>query len=320
MAKVLIYGAVAIGSLMACLLSCGRGGQPEDEIALLGRRSHIEAIQKSGLAFRSSEGQEIFRFRNCFFSSNQLRGSGFAPDLVLITVKTTGLAQVGEEIRSSGLLEGELKDSQFVLLMNGMGNVERLGLFGRKVFQGITSTGVVLSGPGQIELRGRGKTVIEVGLDEGISQFMLRRFHENEFDLEFALDFRRHQWNKLFANAVINPITALCGRRNGVVLSPHLKPTVRVVVKECVSVAEAEGIAFDPEEVLKSICSVASSTRDNTSSMLQDIRSGRRTEIDSINGYVICLAMKHGLEAPLNQTLCSLVWSLQERDQPGTEV
>ena len=87
--------------------------------------------------------------------------------------------------------------------------------------------------------------------------------------------------------------------------------TVERIVDECAKVAAAEGIDVVPETIKSSVYSVAAKTHQNTSSMLQDVQRGKATEIDSINGYVIRSAKKHGIPVPINETLYSLVKSME---------
>ncbi|RUM40151.1 MAG: 2-dehydropantoate 2-reductase, partial [Desulfobulbus sp.] len=49
----------------------------------------------------------------------------------------------------------------------------------------------------------------------------------------------------------------------------------------------------------------------NRSSMGQDIDSGRVTEIEAINGYILDLAEKSGISVPINKALTALVKTLQ---------
>ena len=326
MTKVLIYGAGAIGSFFGYLLSElageegagaeGSVGGPSpvvEEVALLGRPSHIERIRERGLLVTLAEKDSplSIRFRYAFAGLGELAQSDFAPEVVIVTVKTYSLPAVAKEIRGSGLLAGRLSDSRFVLLMNGIGNRERFDLPVARVYEAITSSGVVLAGDGRIELKGRGKTVFEAGIGEDLERFIGSRLSEKGFDAEFALDFRRQQWMKLFANAVINPITALTREKNGIVLSPHLAPAVELIVQECVAVAEKEGESFDEPAVLEFVRTVAESTAANTSSMLRDVLRGRETEIDAINGYVLDRARKYGVEAPANETLWGMVKAVE---------
>jgi 2-dehydropantoate 2-reductase len=47
--------------------------------------------------------------------------------------------------------------------------------------------------------------------------------------------------------------------------------------------------------------------------MLQDVDRGRRTEIDALNGAVVGLGEKLGLENPVNRALTALVKGLEYR-------
>jgi 2-dehydropantoate 2-reductase len=319
MTRVLIYGAGAIGSFVGYLLSeAGDRGRAVENVALLGRRGHLQKIKETGLkiALPGHElgGSRSLRFKHSFFSLKDLEASGFYPDVVVVSVKTYSLPGVCEELAASGLLEKNLKDAEFLLLMNGMGNREifdQLDLPSSRVHEGINIIGVTFPADGRVELKGAGKTVFEDKVRQDTRAFLRERFEEMGFDLEFKENFKEQQWNKLFANSVINPITALTRRENGIVLSRSLEGLVKNIVDECVLVARTEGINAESEKVLETIISVAEKTSANTSSMLQDVLRGRRTEIDSINGYVIRLANKHGIRADVNEALFSLVKMLE---------
>ena len=331
MTKVLIIGAGAIGSFFGYLLSEAEGGNrgaAEEEglekgqegstpvvedVALLGRPGHIERIKERGLEVTLAEGESplSIRFSHAFAGLGEFAESDFAPEVVIVTVKTYSLAAIAEELKGSGLLAGKLSDARFVLLMNGMGNRERFDLLDNPVYEAITSVGVVFSGDGRIELKGRGKTVFEEGIGEDLERFIGDRLADKGFDAEFAPEFRRQQWMKLFANAVINPITALTREKNGIVLSPHLAPVVERIVGECVAVARAEGESFDELAVLDFVRAVAESTAANTSSMLQDVLRGRETEVDAINGFVLDRAREHGMVAPGNEVLWGMVKAIE---------
>jgi len=212
--------------------------------------------------------------------------------------------------RESGLLEERLKEARFILLMNGMGNREALlncGLDSPRLFEAITSFGVVLAGEGRIELKGRGKTVIQDGMGREEMDFLTERLSEKGFEIEFSRDFSRQQYQKLLVNAAINPITALTRRQNSIILSPVLKSTVERVVAEAVAVAAADGVAIQEMEAFNLVLSVAERTAANTSSMLQDVLRGRRTEIEAINGYIVRQGKKHGIAVPANEALYGMV-------------
>jgi 2-dehydropantoate 2-reductase len=321
MADVLIYGAGAIGSIMGYLLAEAPGKEEGkvENVALLGREDHMKAIGDHGLHIGSidlAQGKKTLNFRHCFAGLDDLSASDFYPKIVIVCVKTHSLPAVCRELKQSGLLQVRLKNALFILLMNGMGNREvfmDLNLPESQVQEGITSLGVRFAEVGRIELKGMGKTILEDRMGEEEKKFLQERFSEKGFEVEFTQDFKEHQYNKLFVNAVINPITALTRHMNSVVLSPALKSTVHDVIAEAVKVAAEEGIVREEKKVMDVVYSVAEKTAANTSSMLQDVQKGRRTEIEAINGYIIRRALKHNIEVPVNQALYGLVKSATEK-------
>lgn len=319
MTDILIYGAGAIGSFLAYLLSGSArksaGKEAVDNVALLGREGHMKAIRELGLYVDLGERSEVLRFKHCFSRLEDFMASDFHPHIVFVCVKTHSLPTLCRELQESGLLEERLKESLFILLMNGMGNREtflQTGIDPSRLREGITSFGVLLAEEGRVELKGRGKTVLQDGIVGVEKRFIEERFSGKGFEIEFSPDFPREQFLKLLVNAAINPITALTRRQNGVVLSPALMGTVEAVVAEAVAVAAADGLAISEEEALALVLSVAEKTVANTSSMLQDVLRGRRTEIEAINGYIVRQAGEHGIEVPVNQALHGMVKSTQK--------
>ena len=106
----------------------------------------------------------------------------------------------------------------------------------------------------------------------------------------------------------MNPLTALLAKRTGELIGdPALESAIRLIVHESVAIAHAAGIALEENAILEKIWSVARATKDNKSSMLQDLQRGRRTEIDAINGALLDRARALGVAAPQNELLFHLI-------------
>jgi 2-dehydropantoate 2-reductase len=325
MANVLIYGAGAVGSLMGYILSHVEGKEVDsrkaegknsiENVALLGRKSHVDKVREDGLKVNRPGGSRRLKFRYCFSKLDQLGGSGFHPDAVIICVKSPALERVKDEIASFMSQSSALRDAEFIILMNGMANRDILAPLIPSISEGITSVGIKFSGDGSIELKGMGKTIFEAGISEKLKSFIRSAFQEKGFEIEFvsAHNFKGQQWMKLIVNSAINPLTAILRKENEIVLSDNLQETVRRVVEECVKVASKEGLEIDSVGALDLVRSVASRTAMNTSSMLQDVLKGRKTEINSINGYVVALGKKHSVEVPVNETLYSLMKVMEQK-------
>ncbi|MCE4620067.1 MAG: ketopantoate reductase family protein [Desulfurococcales archaeon] len=126
-------------------------------------------------------------------------------------------------------------------------------------------------------------------------------------------DVRPYRWGKAAVNAGLNPVTAILGVENGFVLASEYAWSIASrAALEVAGVARGIGVAlpYDPVEYLRS---VAEATRGNTSSMLQDVLSCRRTEADEILGEVISTGRRVGASVGTLETLYFLVKSLEAR-------
>jgi len=94
-------------------------------------------------------------------------------------------------------------------------------------------------------------------------------------------------WCKLTINCVYNAISAVGDADYGRILAHGATcALVPSIVAECVAVARADGVALDEAALLQAALAVGTAMATQISSTAQDIRRGRRTEIDALNGYV----------------------------------
>jgi 2-dehydropantoate 2-reductase len=119
-------------------------------------------------------------------------------------------------------------------------------------------------------------------------------------------------WRKLVVNVGINALTAILGVPNGELLRIHdCTSLMNGAVTEAVEVAGRCGIQLNLPEEIERVRAVCRSTRANISSMLQDVRRQKKTEIDQLNGVVVKMAASYGMTAPVNQVLTAIVRSLE---------
>ncbi len=142
---------------------------------------------------------------------------------------------------------------------------------------------------------------------------LCRRFFRAQVSLTtVAEDIQPVLWGKLLVNAGINALTAIMGVKNGRVgdMAP-LHAVMRRAVLEGAAVALRLGIALPYPDPVDRTTEVCYATAENFSSMHQDIGSGRRTEIDSINGVIVEYGSRLGIAAPVNCMLTRMVHSLE---------
>ena len=203
------------------------------------------------------------------------------------------------------------RDSQVLLLANGLGFAGELG--GRypwlAPYCGTTTEGAYRLSSWRIRHAGRGTTRIgRSGEPNPPVWFSRWRALENclwEQDIDSAL------WEKLAVNCAINPLTAVHDCRNGELLSrPELAREVDALCEEIARVSEAAEFAPIAAGLRARVEEVIRNTASNHSSMLQDCRAGRPTEIDYITGQLLRVADLHGIAAPRNRALLEQVTRL----------
>lgn len=125
------------------------------------------------------------------------------------------------------------------------------------------------------------------------------------------------QLEKLAVNSILNPLTALLDVRNGDILYNNgVNRTMRLLLAETSlvirSLPELQNIPnvatrFSSQRLETLVVNVAHTTRDNISSMLSDVRSGRTTEIKYINGYIVKRGEELGIKCVTNYSTMQMV-------------
>ena len=297
--KIVIVGAGALGSLFGGLLA--RAGA---EVSLYNPSNveHIWAIAREGLRLeRDGESFQIaVEARTTPEDLSQADWVG-----IFVKAHQTGraMAEIGPQISPRAWVFS---------LQNGVGmESEILQFISKERFvRGVTSQGATLLGPGRVRWAGVGPT--KLGRWEGPLTPEIEALREllcrAGIETEFSESIERLLWEKLLINCAINPLTAIFDRPNGALLEDvQLREIAREVVRETLRVARAHGVVLSEAEAIERVEAVAAKTARNISSMLQDVRRGRPTEIDYINGAVVREGARLGIPTPLNLLLVKLI-------------
>lgn len=141
-------------------------------------------------------------------------------------------------------------------------------------------------------------------------------------------EIKRAQLRKLVVNSIIGPLTVLFNCSNGEVFNSKprmalfrllVRETGRIVRGILGDLSDEDRRAFSGNPLRELILSVSAKTAHSTSSMLRDVRAGRRTEIDYINGYLNAQADRLRLKWNNNDKIVRMVkqgLSLEDEDIP----
>jgi len=305
-----VAGAGSIGCFVGGMYAAaGRS------VALLARPRVIAEIESHGLRVTGFDGFErrIEADRLTLSEHASILGDAAA---VLVAVKSADTAAVADQIARHAP-----PDAVIVSLQNGVGNVPvlRARLPGRRVLAGMVAFNVVSRGEGRFHRATSGDIVIEQ--DEAETAHALS---VPGLKLRASPDIAGVQWGKLLVNLnnALNALSDLPLRRQ--LAQRTWRRLFADQMQEGLEVVRAEGIRpVSPTPVppgltlrllrlpdavfamlLASVMKIDPQAR---SSMWEDLQRGRRTEIDYLQGVIIAIAERHGLQVPLSRRVLALV-------------
>lgn len=282
-----LLGAGNLGTLAAFYL-----GQAGYEVRLVGR----------------STARRRLTLTNGTVQDWQLAGDDNAPitHLVLATKAAQSLAALAP------LRTRLTTNTTLVRLQNGLGSLDGLPAPHPHIIEAIANSGAwreALPGGGEhVHLAAENPTLFGDGHSTPPDWFLPLARHWPQ--LHWRTDIHLQQWLKLSVNAIINPLTALHDCDNGALLTDTaLHPRLHALAAEVDQVA-SQLLPDWPGDTASRALALARATAANTSSMRADVRAGRVTEIDFINGYLLREAARLGLHLPAHERLVAGIRAL----------
>jgi 2-dehydropantoate 2-reductase len=221
-------------------------------------------------------------------------------DVLFFCVKATAVTKTLETI-SSYLSP----DTMFVAMQNGIGHLDAVSALSCISSVAITSEGATLLAPGHVRHGGTGITrigVLDAENDVNVKRLggITELLSSSGLETYITHDPLKHIWAKLFVNVAINALTAIHRCPNGELLKSQVtRDVMEQAVGEAVLVARSLGIPIEVDPVASAF-RVCETTANNISSMYQDVKNQKRTEIDAINGAVVAYGDRLGIPTPVN--------------------
>lgn len=294
--KIAVVGAGAVGGYFGGLLA--RAGT---SVVMIGRPAFVEAVKKKGLFLDTLQFREAVQVQ----ASTELSAARGA-EIVLFCVKTTDNATTARAL--APLLA---PDALVLSLQNGVDNVEQIrAAAGIKALPAVVYVAASVPEPGRVKHVGRGDLVF--GPKSEKTERVAELFSRANVPCRISENIEGELWNKLIWNCALNAVSALGHAKYGQIsASADAWKVVETVVHEVLAVARAAGIhppgLEDPKTALAGALKIATQMAEALSSTAQDLNRGKRTEIDSLNGYVARRGAELGVPTPVNHALYALV-------------
>jgi 2-dehydropantoate 2-reductase len=310
--NIVILGAGAIGRLFGVYL--GRSGH---QITLVDPdREVVEAINSKGLGFMDQGCSDPDAVS--FVPAHAVTHAGEIHDaeLTLLAVKshdTLAAVQAASHLINVS--------APIITLQTGLGNIELIeqvvdkeGIIGAFTFMAAAALG-----PGIVREGGIGKTYlgeIRGGMSDRVSDFS-GMFTEAGLVCTPVHRLMGRLWCKVIVYSAINALSAVLHEKNGQLLdSVESISLMKRLIDEGQQVARAHAVDLVFHDLYGLLFDACKRTEQNISSMLQDILSGQRTEIEAQCGSLVQYGKRAGVETPTQQTMVELI-KLLERKAAG---
>ncbi|RUW24022.1 2-dehydropantoate 2-reductase [Mesorhizobium sp. M4B.F.Ca.ET.215.01.1.1] len=322
-----IAGAGSIGCYVGgCLALAGR------KVALLARPRVEAALRKDGLRVSDLDDRDR-RIAPAALSVTADPAEALAgANIVLVTVKSGATEEMAALIAAHASPEAVV-----VSLQNGVDNAEKLRarLAGRHVLAGMVPFNVVQTPEGEapfhVHRASEGKVMIEDGV-AGLAGLL----DVEGLGVETHVDMKAVLWGKLLMNlnnALValsdQPLaTELADRRWRLILAAQIDEALAAMLASGIRPARIAGLrpALLPKvlglpdwlfrRLARRMLAIDPEAR---SSMWDDLRRGRPTEIGELQGAVLALAERSGVPAPMTERVAALVREAEaaRRGPPG---
>ena len=242
-----------------------------------------------------------------------VRASETAPaDLVLLTVKTTGLGQALDTMES---VVGP--NTRIQSLCNGITSEQRIAeRFGWKrtvlgICQGMDA--VFLDGALTYQKCGEIRFGAAAGTDPQAVADIDELYTRCGVPHVVEDDVLHRMWAKLMLNVGINQTCMAYAGTYGSATEPgsEQRRCFVAAMRETLAVANAEGVELTEADLSQMAALAAGLAPEGMPSMAQDRVARRKTEVEEFSGTICRLAKEHGIEAPQNEWLYQRIKELE---------
>jgi len=302
--KITVIGAGAMGSLYGGYLSTRH-----DVLLVDTDKSKVEALNQTGLSISEPDGSTKAYPIKAASETKNIE----AQDLVIIFVKALFTESA---LKNNLSLFGP--ETYVLSLQNGAGHQDVLMKYVKKdhVIIGTTQHNAAFLNPGAIRHGGQGITCIGnlSGETESLEKFK-SAFEECGFPIELSNNIGKLIWHKLFTNVTLSALTGVLQVPMGYITQDaYTWSMAKMLLKEAVAVAKADGHDFDEALLLTEIEAVSKKSPEGQTSIFADLRDGRRTEVDTISGFIVRKAEQTGVLAPTHAFLVNMVHAMENKN------
>uniref|UniRef100_A0A7V5XF87 2-dehydropantoate 2-reductase n=1 Tax=Thermodesulfobacterium geofontis TaxID=1295609 RepID=A0A7V5XF87_9BACT len=309
--KALVFGLGALGTVFAVSLkSAGH------QVYAFVKENHLPLLKGKTLKMTGLFGNKKSEIDGYFTNPEELKS--FDLDLIILTVKAfdteKAISQIKEFIQTKTFL---------LIAQNGYGNYEKATqvLPKNQIILSRVIFGARLLEPGLTEVTVFGDDVVIGQPENAISKKTLENiaeiFNQAGIPTKVSDEVYTILWEKIIYNSALNPLGALLERTYGELAENYetkfLMDKIIDEIFETLKVYEIK-LRWETSEAYKIhfYQTLIPPTAGHYPSMYYDLKNGKPTEIDALNGAIVNLAEQKGLKAPINKFITFMIKQMEK--------
>ena len=298
--NILIYGGGSLGLLFARYLS------KKHKIEIISKKEKQEAVEKNGLTFIKDSKKEKLELK--LFTN--IKETSLKPEFIILSVKSFDIDNSLSDISAF------FKDIPVITIQNGV--------YAESAAKKSLGKENVLPAYVMIGSKTLNSYTVEEFLNEGMKIGYLSETSKekaeringvfNECGIKSVLsdNIMKQKWHKMMFYCAGATLNSLTGTKN--LEDENIKWMVEAVLDEITRVLKILNLDFDVEELASEVFEFLMRFKPKSwsASVGEDLKKGKKTEIDYLNGYIVKLAEGLNIEVPLNKLLTSMVKTIEK--------
>jgi len=289
--KIGIVGTGGVGGYYGGLLV-----QAGQDVTLIARGAHLQAIREKGLQVKSVHGDFVVSSVRATDSPAEVG----PVDLVVVATKTYHTDEAARAIKPM-----VWPDTAVISLQNGVDAAERIGaVVGMEhLLGGATWLSAAIEAPGVIGQYSQFRRIALGELDGRITErarAIAAVLRKTPATVELVTNITQVLWTKFMFIASVSALGSLTrvpygGYRH----VPEARSLLTEAMGEVVEVARAKGITLEADVVPRTLAFIDGSPLDIKPSMQRDVEAGRVSELESMIGVIVRLGAELGVPTPV---------------------
>lgn len=301
--KIAIAGFGALGARLGVKLqSAGH-----EVIGIDGWAAHIAAINTDGLTV-VHEDNAPKKYYLPVMTPKEVDGEF---DLIILLTKTPQLNRMLTDIQP--IITPKTK---LLVLSNGLGNIEIMAqhVARDQILAGVTLWTSTLVKPGEIHTTGSGSIKLQAIGESDITP-IIDAMNEAHLNVATTNDVLTAIWHKAGINSVLNPLSVLLNASLAEFgTASNAMDMALNILEEIREVGATRGIKVDINAIIADLIKLIrpENAGNHYPSMYQDIKNGKYTEIDFLNGYFAKVGRQENVPTPFNTLVTRMIHAKED--------